>query len=206
VWFRLIDDVTGRGPIAPVTVQLDLQEGTSWTPLDIKAIITEAGMVTFPRLDRRRPVAGPSPRHYQVRVESPHYRPLYRHLTSGVEFQAGPTDESTAPPPVRQDLELLPSISYPLPAHVRRVRGEVRDQSGSPVEDVVVSNQVHIGATLLTERTLTDERGAFSLALRWVAPGTTATVTALDHRTHHTDTITVAVPNDLRHSHLITIV
>jgi hypothetical protein len=206
VWFRLIDDVTDRAPIAPVTVHLDIQDGPDWRPLDTKATITTAGMVTFLGLERRRPVAGVPPRHYRVRVESDYYRPLYRELASGVEFQTVPMDEQSAPLPVPQDLVLLPSSTYPLAAHVRRVRGEVHDQTGSPVEDVVVSNRVQIGATFLTERTLTDERGAFTLALRWVTPGTTATVNAIDRRTNHVGSINVAVPTDLQHSNLIQIV
>jgi hypothetical protein len=206
VWFRLIDDFTGRAPIAQMTVHLDIQDGPDWNPLDIKATITTAGMVTFLGLERRRPVAGVPPRHYRVRVESYLYRPLYRQLTSGIEFQTVPTNEQSAPRPVPKDLVLLPSSTYPLPAHVRRVRGQVRDQTDSPVEDVVVSNRVRIGPTVMAERTLTDECGAFTLALRWVTPGSTATVNAIDRRSHEAGTINVAVPADLQHSNLITIV
>lgn len=205
VWFRLIDDVTGRAPITPVTVHLDIRDGTDWTQLDDRATITSAGMVTFLGMERRRPVAGLPSRRYRVRVEGDHYRPLYRQLASGVEFQTVPKEES-APPPLPQDLVLLPSITYPLPPHVRTVRGLVRDQADSPVEDVIVSNRVQIGTTFRTARTLTDERGAFTLALRWVRSGTTATVNAIDRRTQRLGTITVAVPTDLQHSNLITIV
>ena len=209
VWFRLLDDFTSRAPIEQVTVRLDQQDGAGWTPLDdVRATITTTGMVAFPGLDRRRPVAGLPPRHFRVRVESEYYRPLYRQLASGVEFQTMPDvdDLAAAPPVVRQDLVLLPSVTYPYPAHVYTVRGEVRTQAGAPVEDVVVSNRVQIGATIRTELTLTDDRGAFALALRFVGAGKTAQVTAIDRRTQRTGTANVAVPGDLRRSQLVTII
>jgi hypothetical protein len=209
VWFRLLDDFTSRAPIEQVTVRLDRQDGAGWTPLDdVRATITTTGMVAFPGLDRRRPVVGLPPRRFRVRIDSEHYRPLYRQQASGVEFQTTPVDvDDPAPLPVlRQDLVLLPSVTYPYPAHVYTVRGEVRTQAGAPVEDVVVRNQVQIGAAIRTELTLTDDRGAFVLALRFVAAGQTAQVTATDRRTLRTGTVNVAVPGDLRRSQLVTII
>ena len=210
MWFRLLDDFTGRAPIEHVTVRLDQQDGARWTPLDdVRAAITTTGMVAFPGLDRRRPAAGLPPRRFRVRIESEYYRPLYRQLASGVEFQTIPVDVddlAAAPPVLRQDLVLLPSVTYPYPAHVYTVRGEVRTQAGAPVEDVVVSNRVQIGAAMRTEQTLTDDRGAFALALRLVATGKTAQVTAIDGRTQRTGTATIAVPGDLRRSQLVTII
>jgi hypothetical protein len=208
VWFRLLDDFTSRAPIEQVTVRLDQQDGTGWTPLDdVRATVTTGGMVAFPGLDRR-PAAGLPPRRFRVRIESEYYRPLYRQLASGVEFQTTPVDvDDPAPPPVlRQDLVLLPSVTYPYPAHVYTVRGEIRTQAGAPVEDVVVSNRVQIGTAMRAELTLTDDRGAFALALRFVAAGKTARVTAIDRRTQRTGTVNVAVPGDLRRSQLVTII
>ena len=54
-----------------------------------------------------------------------------------------------------------------------------------------------VGATTRRERTLTDGRGAFALALRWVAPGTTASITANDLRGNRRGRVTVNVPDDL---------
>ena len=209
MWFRLLDDFTSRAPIEQVTVRLDQQDGTGWTPLDdVRATITTTGMVAFPSLDRRRPVAGLPPRRFRVRIESEYYRPLYRQLASGVEFETTPVDvDAPAPPPVlRQDLVLLPSVTYPYPAHVYIARGEVRSQAGAPVGDVVVSNRVQIGAAIRTELTLTDDRGAFALALRFVAAGKTGRVNAIDQRTQRTGAVNVAVPGDLRRSQLVTII
>jgi hypothetical protein len=56
-----------------------------------------------------------------------------------------------------------------------------------------------------TDLTLTDDRGAFTLALRWVAPGTLATVAALDRRSRRRARHRVAVAEDLPRNQLITI-
>lgn len=213
-WFQVIDDVTGRPPMSPVRVSLEVLDGATWRPVDGAVAITAGGALVFPRLERRRLVAGVPARRYRVRVSSEWYRPLYRRLAMGVEFQTLPDSDETlppgAPPPVtpqRIDLVLLPSVTYPYGTHVRTLRGQVVDgtDGGRPVEDVMVSCRTVIGGQPRLERTLTDARGAFALALRWVAIGGTATVIALDERTRLTSTVNIAVPEDLRHSQLITI-
>jgi hypothetical protein len=206
VWFRLVDDHTGQPPVELVQVRLDRREGTEWKPTDLRATVTLAGMIGVPGLERRREVTGVQPRRYRVRVEAERYRPLYRALTSGLGFDVLPHNDDVQPPgPTRRDLVLLPSVTYPFAAHVRPLRGVVVDQAGTPVEDVLVRTQTQVGTVIKLERTLTDERGAFALALRWVASGATASVTAIDRRTQRTATVTVTVPDDLGHSQRIII-
>jgi hypothetical protein len=189
-----------------VQVRLERREGTEWKPTDIEGVVTVAGMVAFPGLVRRREVIGVPVRRYRVQVEAERYRPLYRELTAGVGFDARPHNDDVQPlAPPRRDLVLLPSVTYPFAPHIRPLRGTVVDQGGAQVEDVLVSSQTPVGPVTRLERALTDDRGTFALALRWVASGATATVTAIDRRTQRTATVTVTVPDDLDRHHLITI-
>ena len=206
VWFRLLDDLTGQPPLEPVLVRLDRREGAEWLPTDLPATVTPAGMLAYPGLERRRETTGTPPRRYRVRVEAEWYRPLYQELTGGLGFDALPhNDHVQPPPPARRDLVLLPSVTYPFGTHIRPLRGVVVDQAGAPVENVLIQNQTQVGTVTRLERVLSDDRGAFALALRFVAPGTAATVTAIDRRTQRTATVTVTVPDDLDHSQPITI-
>ncbi len=206
VWFRLIDDLTGLPPAGRVLVRLDRREGTEWKPTDVAATVTMAGMVAFPGLERRRETAAVPPRHYRVRAEAEFYRPLYREQAEGLEFDAPPHNDDVQPPaPTRTDMVLLPSVTYPYAAHIRTLRGIVRDQAGMPAEDVLVQTQSRAGPVTRLERTLTDDRGAFTLALRWVRPGSTTSVSATDQRSHRSAIVTVTVPDDLDHSQLIII-
>jgi hypothetical protein len=207
VWFRLIDDLTGLSPAGRVLVRLDRQEGTGWKPTEVPATVTMVGVVAFPGLGRRTETAGVPPGHYRVRAEAEFYRPLYREQAEGLEFDAPPNNDDVQPPaPAPMDMVLLPSVTYPYAAHIRTLRGIVHDQAGAPVGDVLVQTQSQVGPVTRLERTLTDDRGAFTLALRWVAPGSTASVTATDRRGHRSAIVTVTVPDDLDHSQLIVIV
>jgi hypothetical protein len=205
-WFRLLDDVSGREPVERVRVHLDRREGGDWLPTGLAAYVSSNGSVAFPGLERRRDVVGVPPRQYRIRIEADFYRPLYQGLADGVEFDVLPHNDSTIPPPpVRRDVVLLPSVVYPYPSHVRPLRGVVVDLVGDPVEHALVETLTPIGPLTRRERTLTDDRGAFALALRWVASGTTASVTATHQRTGRGGAATVTVPDDLDHSQRIPI-
>jgi hypothetical protein len=205
-WFRLVDDVTGQPPVELVRVQVDEREDGGWRPAEVPTVVTLAGMIAFPGLGRSREAIGVPARRHRIRVDADLYRPLYQAMTSGLEFDVSPHNDDVVPPaPPRRDLVLLPSVIYPFAAHVRPLRGVVVDQAGAPVQDVLVRARTQIGQDTKLERALTDGRGAFALTLRWVAAGATATVTAIDRRTQRTGTLTVTVPDDLGHSHRITI-
>jgi hypothetical protein len=205
-WFRLVDELTGLAPFERVHVRVDQRDVTGWRSIDVPTIVTAAGMVAFPGLERRRETAGVAPGHYRLKVDAEFYRPLYREQADGVTFEAAPHNDEVQPPaPSRTDLFLLPSVTYPYSAHIRTLRGIVQDQSGAPVEDGLVSTQAQIGLRTRLDRTLTDGRGAFALPLRWVALGSTASVSCIDRRRQRGATITVNFPDDVGQNRLITI-
>ena len=205
-WFQLLDDVTGAAPVERVRVLLDLRDGGQWRPTRVAAYVSPTGVIAFPGLERRRVAIGVPPRRYRIRVEAERYRPLYRATADGVEFDAAVHDDTTVPPPpVRREVLLLPSPSYGYPVHVRPLRGDVVGPAGDRVPDAVVQSLTTVGTTTKRERALSDDRGVFALALRWLAPGTTAPVTADDLRTGRSGTVTVTVPDDLDHNQRITI-
>ena len=98
-----------------------------------------------------------------------------------------------------QTVLLVPSAGYAYGTHVRVLSGLVQDASGNPVANVEVSEGVR-------ERSITDERGAFSLPLRWPALSSSVTLDAVDHRSGRSDSLLINLPGDLSHGHLFTIV
>jgi hypothetical protein len=164
-----IDDITGRAPLGALKVFLDAEESVGvWRQTDVRALITRSGVITFPALGRMRDPAAHAPRRYRVRVEAEHYIPNYRRDQEGVEFDAFPYDDNTAPasaPGMPDPFFLLPGPTYPFPGHLLVLRGMVVDAGGAPVRDA----EVTIGAT---RRVLSDARGCFAISTpRPGAPG-----------------------------------
>ena len=205
IGLRPVDDVTGGAPIGSIRPLLDVSDGAGgWQQTDIRAVFTAGGVIAFPGLERRADAADPA-RKYRVRIEAEVYVPLYRETQDGIEFDAYPYNEADAPQNLAQiqatqprDLILAPMPHYPFPGHVPVLRGEVQDASGVAVADATVTQG-------LSERVLTDARGAFALPLRWVVPNTQVTVDAVHQRTGRTGTITIQFPQDLRTSQTITV-
>jgi hypothetical protein len=196
----LIDDLTGRPPFGALGASLDLQVGAEWSEVDGDPVFTGSGVLTYPGLGRTDDVTQPLQR-YRVRLESPFYRGLYRANTDGIEFDVPPFND-TNPPPVITDrttpVTLLPAASYPFAPYIPVVRGVVEDLLGNPVADVLVQES-------LRERTLTDERGTFSLALRWVPPGVPTAISAVDQRNGRAGSINITLPGVLGKSQRITV-
>jgi hypothetical protein len=200
VGLLLIDDLTGRPPVGRVDARLELQTGADWRGVNRAAVISASGVLLYPGLGRSTDATQP-PQHYRVRLESPFYRPLYSATVNGIEFDVPPYDDQT-PPATLTDRPthtvLLPAVNYPFAPFISVLRGIVQDAAGDPVANVLVQEA-------LRERTLTDARGAFSLSLRWVPPGTPTTITADDQRTGRAGSITVTLPADLNQSQTITV-
>ena len=202
VGLRLLDEFTGDAPLGPVRAFLDrrLAPGV-WEPAALPAVTTPGGVITYPGLERRRLAAGSPARRYRVRLEADFYRPFYRRIDEGVEFDAFPYNDTNPPQIISsmpRDELLVPASAYPFPTHVRVLRGAVVDAAGAPVADVVVSQ----GGL---ERVLTDERGAYALPLRWAAEGVPLPVDATDLRTGRTGMRPVTLPQDLGKNQEITI-
>src|SRR5688572_20007313 len=84
---RLIDEITGRVPVGWVRPWLDASDGSGgWRETNINAVISPAGVVTYPALERRAEVLGQLPRRYRVRIEAQFYLPLFRAAQDAVEF------------------------------------------------------------------------------------------------------------------------
>jgi hypothetical protein len=200
IGLRLVDDFTGNPPIGRVSARLDQQVAIGvWAPTDIVTVRTESSIFTWPGLGRARdPVSAPT-RRYRVRVDAEQYRPSYLQNADGVEFNAPPWDDDNPPTPITsgpQDLYLFPSTAYGFPTWVRVMHGVVEDVSGNPVKNVLV----HQAAA---EHVLTDDRGTFSLPLRWTMSG--LPVDAVDVRTGRTGSHLLNLPADLQSNVTITI-
>jgi hypothetical protein len=197
---RLIDELTSGPPIGWTRVVLDLQEGASWRETTIACVRTPGGVVAYPGLERQAEVVGQPARRYRVRLEAEFYRPLYRAIQDGVEFDAYPYNDTNPPLVITrlpQDVKLAPTPNYPFPSHIPVLRGEVVDLgNGAPVADAEVM-------VLNVERVLTDDDGLFALPLRFTPTNTTVPVDAMDQRTGRTGTINVTIPAALGQSQTI---
>jgi hypothetical protein len=200
IGLRLVDDFTGGSPLGRVTARLDRRVAVgAWAPTDIEAVITPSSVVCWPGLGRASEPAFAPTRTYRARVDVDGYRPAYLQNADGLEFDAPPWDDAHAPAPITagpQDLYLFPSTAYGFPTWVRVLRGMVENVAGDPIANVLVRQ----GAA---ETSLTDERGTFSLPLRWATNG--LPVDAIDLRTGRAGSHVLSLPADLLSSVTITI-
>ncbi len=176
IGLRLIDEFTGEKPAERVDVFLDIQDGANWRFLDVRATITLGGIVAFPGLGRSREVLGQPSRRHRLRLQAKSYRPFYLANADGIEFDVHPYNDANPPAVVTQnpqDTFLLPASSYAYQPFIPVLHGVVRDPNGLPVTNALVRKG-------LEERVLTDENGAFSLALRWVPANVAVSIDVTD--------------------------
>jgi hypothetical protein len=198
---RLVDEYTAGAPVGPVDVELDVEDGAGWRPSGFEALITASQVVVFAGLGLALDVNRP-PVRYRARLLCRFYRPAYRLTDDGIELDAPPYDHDNPPQPITLAPELthlLPSTAYPFPSHVPVLRGVVEDANGDPVADVLVQEGMR-------ERVLSDERGAFSLPLRWVAEGVPTVIGADDQRNGRQGQINVTLPAALTSNQTITVI
>lgn len=202
IGLNLIDEFTGKPPKYPIYSDLEYQDTAGdWHPKEYNPVVTPSGIISYPALGRSTQVAIQPVLRHRILLRSKFYRPGYLLNSEGIEFDVHPYDDTIPPAviPTHPQTELmLPNINYAYENHVRIVRGLVQDNLGNPVANVEVSEGTR-------ERTLTDERGAFSLPLRWPVSTAAVLLDALDHRTGRNDGITVNLPGDLTQGHLFTI-
>jgi hypothetical protein len=172
-----------------------------WQQADIDAVRTASDVLIYPGLGRSAHVTTQPPARYRVRLEASFYRPDYLLNIDGIEFDAYPYDDKTPPalfPSSPRNLFMMPSTTYPFPGHVRVVRGRVVDVNGNAVVNAEVTESAQ-------ERVLSDERGGFSLPLRWPALTAVVQIDALDHRSGRSGQLSITLPADLAVGHVITI-
>jgi hypothetical protein len=202
IGLRLVDDFTGRVPFGKVKALLDFQDVSGdWHETEQTSVRTPSEIITYPGLGRNAKIALQPVFRYRVRIDAQFYRADYLKNEDGVEFDVHPWDDNNPPaviPNAPQDLILLPATQYPFSAHIRVSRGVVVDNVGTRVPNVEV-RQGNL------ERTLTDDRGMFSLPLRWPALNAALQIDALDHRTARNGQINITLPGDLDVGHSITI-
>ena len=222
-WFVPFDEHAQRVRSAGVSAYLDRwdTEDGAWVSQDTPAVRTPSAAITYPGLGRR---GGPGPQRYRVRFAAAGYQPLYpadrepfSAAAVGVEFVAYPYDDSRPPaaPAEPRLVRLLPSVSFPYPPRLRTVYGVVLDGTTRvPVANSLVQAQGRTSrdAVQWHERTLTDARGAFRLALRWEGEqvgGNPAEETfrlLATERPGRTGSLVVRLPAELERRHVIEIV
>jgi hypothetical protein len=203
IGLRLVDELTGQLPVGDTTAELEVRDGVTWYPTEIPVVRTPRGVMTYPGLGRQSSRGGPPSRHYRVRVSAALYRPWYRAIQDGIEFDAPRYDDGNPPAPVTtapQTVLLVPAPNYPFQPHVPVLRGVIRDQvTQRPVPDVRVE-------LVNSERVLSDESGCFALPMRFTPPNTPVTIDALDQRTNRVGQLpNISLPAALGQSHTITI-
>ena len=195
IGLRLIDELTGRGPLGRVSSNLFIENGAGgWRKTNIKPVLTSRGVLAFTRLESPVSlVVGQPARRYRVQIEAEFYRPFYRITANGIEFDVFPYNDDHAPqsldPQQPMEVKLTPATNYPFPSHVPVIRGVAR-AAGAPVTDAEVSCSN-------VERVVTDERGNFSLPVRNKPNNTSFDIDATDHRTNKTGKKPVKLPDDL---------
>jgi hypothetical protein len=221
-WFVPVDEFTQRPRSADVATQLDRfdpDEGV-WVPQETQAIRTPSAAIAYPELGRRRG-AGAEPERFWVRFAAIGLAPLYPAdgepfdaAAVGVEFLAHPHDDAT-PPAVESAprvVRLLPGVAFPYGPGVRTVYGAVLDAATTrPVANALVEAHGTTSRDGLPwqERTLTDQRGAFRLALRWAGePSGTDQVFHLlaTERPGRTGALDIRLPGERDRRHVIEIV
>jgi hypothetical protein len=194
IGLRLLDALTERPPVGRVQARLELRDGGTWYPTDVKAVEGPSRILTWPSLEKRRQPGGP-PRRYRISLEAELYRPLYRVVVDGIEFNAFPYSNTTPPAQFATsatDTYLVPIDPYPFPAELRVLRGVVVDANGAPVADAI--------ATEGNDRAVTGRDGTFALPLRTAAEGAPVAIAASHARSGRAGSLNVTLPGDLRRS------
>jgi hypothetical protein len=198
----LIDDFTGELPQGGISATVERLDGASWVPVVIDPVITPIGVLAFPGLYQVGQLALASPAQFRVAVSAELYRPFYRASSDFLFFTLPPWSQSEPPngiTPTLAQLILLPAFQYQFPTHVAVLRGEVVDNlTQAPLADALLTEPT------TGERTLSDERGCFSLPLRKIpALGPTTLTIHVHARSGATTTQTVTLPTDLFQGQLI---
>ncbi|MFG3510756.1 carboxypeptidase-like regulatory domain-containing protein [Streptomyces sp. NPDC047821] len=224
LWLVPFDDFARQVRTAGVQVRLErFDDRGGWVRLDDRVTRTPGGALAFPGLGRRAEPWAARPERHRALVTAPGYQALYpaddepfSAALTGVEFLAHPWND-THPPAVEvapRLVRLLPATAHPYPPGTRTVHGVVRDATtGAPVVNALVEarGRTSRDGAPWHERTLSDTRGAFRLALRW--EGERASEHAVEEtfrleateRPGRTGALAVHLPQDAERQHVIEI-
>ncbi|MCP2163339.1 carboxypeptidase regulatory-like domain-containing protein [Goodfellowiella coeruleoviolacea] len=222
-WFVPFDDFARKVRTAGVSVALDRWVNGRWEPQDTPVVRTPSAALAYPGLGRRGGVPPDQVDRYRARFAAAGYRPLYpaddQPFTAdlvGVEFSVRPhrPDQPPTEEVEARLVRLLPSVSFAYPPGVRTVHGVVRDPvANAPVRNALVEvrGQQHRDLVSWRERTLSDDTGAFRLALRW--EGEKASEDAVEETFHlhaterpgRTGSLVIQLPRDADAAHVIEI-
>jgi hypothetical protein len=203
VGLELVDEFTGGAPLGKVRAVIARNDGTAaapvWFELDVKPILTPSGLLVYPGLNRHPfPINGQPIRSFRVQLTADNYRPIYPPGKTGFEFDA-PAFNDVNPPraPARLKAFLSPNASYPFPAEVPVLRGQVLDHATqAPVTDAEVRDDNRTTV-------LSDEHGEFALPMRWATAGVILPIdAALGAKV---GTLNVKLPDDLSRNLIIEI-
>ncbi|MEX3788824.1 carboxypeptidase-like regulatory domain-containing protein [Paraburkholderia sp. BR14374] len=204
---RPVDTLTGSAPIGRIAAYLDsFDPNNLWRPTGIPAIVTPGGIIAYPGLERHAVAAGLPKRIYRVRLIPEFYVPRYCLDAEGIKFTVFPYDADRPPATISriaEDALMLPAPNYPFQTHIPVLWGVVTDPSGAPVPNVSVAHRNNPPAR--DEQAITDARGTFAIALRWVSPNTVISIAAVDGRTRRSGAIQIKFPVDLGTSQTIPI-
>jgi len=197
----LRDEFTGGAVLGEVEIELDLQQGTLWTPSGRRPVRNPSGLLVFTGLGHAvDPAAMPSFK-VRVRIAAAYYRPSYRTTVDGLEFDVATYNHAVPPAvsPLMPEMVLMqPNSAYPFGGHLRVLRGRVIDIGGNPVADASIEADG-------VERVISDEKGAFALPLRWQLPNAAVAVVVDHPRSGRGATPGFTLPGDLVGNHDITI-
>jgi hypothetical protein len=162
----LRDEYAITGAFGDIRLTLDLQEGADWRETTLTPVRNSGGIFVYTGIGRHVDPAVTPQFRGRVRIEAEFYRPGFQAIEDAIVFDV-PTYNDGVPPaftPLNpQTVLMLPTAGYPFPGYVRRIGGRVLNALGTPMPNALIEADV-------VERVISDERGAFTLPLRWQAP------------------------------------
>ncbi len=193
VWVRLVDTFTGRGPVGPVELAVELRDGAEWRPVSVPYQLKASGDLAFVDLGRVHPGQGGTQLTFRITGTAEHSVTETTPGSSSVEVTVTtwPPDRPPSPPSMRE-IRCYPAPDYPFGPGVPLLAGTVVE-GGRPAARVRVRATETIGAVVRVEEVRTDDRGRFRLPLRWSSGATQIDA----DRSGASDSITVNVPDDL---------
>lgn len=197
----LRDEYAVTAAFGDIRLTIDLQDGADWHETTFRPVRNPGGIYVYTGIGRHVDPAVTAQFRVRVRIEAEFYRPGFQAVDDAIAFDV-PTYNDDVPPAfsplIPETVLMLPTAGYPFPGHVRRVRGRILDVPGTPMANALVEADG-------VERVISDERGAFTLPLRWQAPAGVVNVVVAHPRSGLGAHEVFNLPGDLAGNHDITV-